>query len=158
MDIKAIYQRYVAEKFARLKARIFQDYAAEEIQEYCPETENLRVDNSSGHDGKKKGGFLWGTLLTWTLSIPCICTMFTTFRRTAFGHKAVGLVLFAIASGAKVYATFGLILGLLLPIVAIVLLSRSFSSGHRMRALVSLLYIGWNAVILAGVFVLHRLR
>ena len=60
MDIKAIYQRYVAEKFARLKARIFQDYAAEEIQEYCPETENLRVDNSSGHDGKKKGGFFGG--------------------------------------------------------------------------------------------------
>jgi hypothetical protein len=154
MDIKAIYQRYVAEKFARLKARIFKDYAVEEIQEHCQEAEKLRMDNGSGHDRKKKGGFLWGTALTWAVSIPCIigiCTIFTTFRRIPSEHKAVGLVLFAIVSGAKVYATFGFILGLLLPIVAIVLLTRSFSSGHRMRTLVSLLHIGWNAVIIAVV-------
>jgi len=154
MDIKAIYQR-----FAWLKARIFRDYAVEEVQEYCREAETLR--NGSSHDRKKKEGFLWGTALTCALSIPCvvgICTLFATFRHAPSAHKAACLVYVAIASGAKVYATFGLILGFLVPMFAIVLLIRSFSSSHRIRALFSLLYIGWNAVILASLFGLHHLR
>jgi hypothetical protein len=44
------------------------------------------------------------------------------------------------------YATFGLLF-FVLPVVAIVFLITSFSSGHRMRTLFLILYIGWNALI-----------
>jgi hypothetical protein len=137
MDCKAIYQRYVAERLARLKARIFKRYAVEEIQEYCQEAAKLRMDNGSSHEKTK--GFLLGTVLTWAVTIPCtigIFAIFTEFRRAASEQQAAGLVWVAITPGAKVYATFGL-LGLLLPMVAMFLLIRSFSSGHRIRTLVS---------------------
>ena len=69
-------------------------------------------------------------------------------------QKATGLG--AVAGGiAEAYVTFALILAFVLPIAAIVLLVKSFSGGHRMRALFSLLCILWNALMLAlaGLFV-----
>jgi len=108
--------------------------------------------DGSSLDHKRKW-FLWGTVLTWTLSIPLIIGMFNSFRGIS-EQKATGLG--AVAGGlAEGYVTFGLIFSLVLPVGAIVLLVRSFSGRHRMRALVSVLYICWSALALAlaGLFV-----
>ena len=107
------------------------------------------MDNGSSYDRKTKGWFLWGTVLTWALSIPFILGIFHSFREVS-EQKATGLG--AIAGGlAEGFVTFGLILAFLVPVVAIVLLIRSFSSGHWMRTLFSLLYIVWNVLmVLAG--------
>jgi len=119
------------------------------------------MDNGSGYDRKTKGWFLWGTVLTWALSIPVVIGIFNSFRGIS-EQKATGLG--AIAGGlAEGYANFGLILALLAPVVAIVLLIKSFSSGHRMRTLFSLLYIGWNLLMLfaglfAWFFVFHQIH
>jgi len=110
------------------------------------------MDDSSSHDRKKKY-FLWGTVLTWTLSIPLIVWMFNSFGGIQ-QEKATGLA--AAAGGiAEMYATFGLILAFVLPVGAIVLLVGSFSRGHRIRTLFSVLYIGWSAftLVAAGLFV-----
>jgi len=102
------------------------------------------MDNDSSYDRKTKG-FLWGTALTWALSVPFIIGILNSFRGIS-EQKATGLG--AIAGGlADSYATFGLILVFLMPVVAIVLLSMSFSPGHWMRTLFSILYISWNALI-----------
>ena len=141
MDIKAIYQRYVTEQFARRKARIFKGYAVEEIREYCREAEKPSDDGSS-HDRKMKG-FLWGTVFTWALSL-FIIGINICCRGISEQPSTTIPVAF--------YATFG-ILFFVLPGVAIVLLARSFSRGHRMRTLFSILHIGWNALIVfAGLF------
>jgi hypothetical protein len=69
-------------------------------------------------------------------------------------EKATGLA--AVAGGiSEVYTTFGLILAFVLPVGAIVLLVRSFSGGHRVRTLISVLYICWSAftLVLAGLLV-----
>jgi len=88
------------------------------------------MDNGSSYDRKTKGWFLWGTVLTWALSIPFILGIFHSFREVS-EQKATGLG--AIAGGlAEGFVTFGLILAFLVPVVAIVLLIRSFSSGHWM--------------------------
>jgi|SRR5271170_6395166 len=110
------------------------------------------MDDSSSPDHKKKY-FLWGTVLTWTLSIPVIVGMFNTFWGIQ-QEKAIGLA--AVAGGvSEAYATFGLILAFVLPVGAIVLLVRSFSGEHPMRAVFSVIYIGWSAFTLlaAGLFV-----
>jgi uncharacterized protein YybS (DUF2232 family) len=106
------------------------------------------MDNGSSDDRKTKGRFLWGTVLTWALSIPFVIGMLTSFRGIS-EQKATGLG--AVVGGlAGSYATFGIILAFVLPVVAILLLIRSFSSAHGMRSLVSLPYIGWNAIMLMG--------
>jgi hypothetical protein len=110
------------------------------------------MDATSSADRKKKY-FLWGTVLTWTLSIPLMVGMFNSFRGIQ-PEKATGLA--AVAGGiSEAYTTLGLILAFVLPVGAIVLLVRSFSGEHRMRALFSVLYIGWSAItlLLAGLFV-----
>jgi len=102
------------------------------------------MDNGLSDDRKSRR-FLWGTVLTWALFIPFIIGIFPAFRGIS-EQKATGVG--ALAGGlAEGFATFGLILALLMPVVAIGLLIRSFSSGHGMRSLVSLLYIGWNAIV-----------
>jgi hypothetical protein len=104
------------------------------------------MDDGSSPDGKRKW-FLWGTIVTWTLSIPLLVFVFNSFRGIS-EQKATGLA--AAAGGlAEGYATFGLILAFVLPVGAIVLLARSFSRGHPMRTLFSLLYICWSALTLA---------
>jgi hypothetical protein len=68
--------------------------------------------------------------------------------------KATGLT--AVAGGlAEAYVTLGVLLSLGLPVGAIILLLRSFSAGHWMRALISLLCICACAftLALASVFV-----
>jgi hypothetical protein len=112
------------------------------------------MDDTS-FDPKRKR-FVWGTVLTWTLSTPILIAMFYAFRglaqekATGLGEKAV-----AVAGGfVEGYATFGIILAFVLPVLAIVLLVRSFSGGHRIRSLFSLVYIGWSALtlVLASAF------
>lgn len=111
------------------------------------------MDNGSSYERKTKGWFLWGIVLTWALSIPFIIGIFHSFQGIS-EQKATGIG--ALAGGlAEGFITFGLILAFLVPVVAIVLLIRSFSSGHRMRTLFSLLSIGWNVLmLLAGLSVL----
>jgi len=104
------------------------------------------MDDASSHDRKRKWS-LWGMVVTSTLSIPLILATFHSFRGIS-EQKATGLG--AVAGGiAEAYVTFALILAFVLLIAAIVLLVKSFSGGHRMRALFSLLCILWNAVMLA---------
>jgi hypothetical protein len=110
------------------------------------------MDDSSSDERKAKY-FLWGAVLTWTLSVPLVIGIFHAFRGIS-EQKATGLG--AVAGGvAEAYAIFGLFLAFVLPVGAIVLLVKSFSLGHRMRALFSLLYICWSALALAfaGLFV-----
>ncbi|MCU1271760.1 MAG: hypothetical protein JWN74_3054 [Acidobacteriaceae bacterium] len=110
------------------------------------------MDDSFSHDRKRKS-FFWGTVLTGTLSIPFVIVFFNAFKGIS-AEKATGLA--AMAGGlAEAYVTLGLLLSLVLPVGAIVLLVRSFSAGHQMRALFSLLCICACALILAlaGLFV-----
>jgi hypothetical protein len=110
------------------------------------------MDDSSSDERKRKN-FLWGTALTWTLSIPLIIGVANGFKGIS-EQKATGLG--AVAGGlAEAYGTLGLILAFVMPIAAIVLLVKSFSGGHRTRAIFSLLYICWSALTLAfaGLFV-----
>jgi succinate dehydrogenase hydrophobic anchor subunit len=110
------------------------------------------MDDSFSHDRKRKS-FFWGMILTGTLSIPLIIVFFNAFKGIS-AEKATGLA--AMAGGlAEAYVTLGLLLSLVLPVGAIVLLVRSFSAGHRMRALFSLLCICACALTLAlaGLFV-----
>ena len=110
------------------------------------------MDDSSSDERKRKY-FLWGTVLTWTLSVPLIIGIFHAFRGIS-EQKATGLG--AVAGGlAEAYVIFGLILAFVLPAGAIVLLVRSFSAGHWARTLLSLLYICGSALTLAfaGLFV-----
>ena len=110
------------------------------------------MDNRSSDDRKRKF-FLWGTVLSWTLSIPLIIGVANAFKGIS-EQKATGLG--AVAGGfAEAYVTLGVIFSFVLPVGAIVLLIKSFDGGHRTRAVFSLLYIGWSALtlVLAGLFV-----
>lgn len=103
------------------------------------------MEDASSRDRKKKY-FLWGTALTWTLSIVFIVGIFNAFGGIQ-QEKATGLA--AVAGGLfEVYAILGLIFGFVLPVGAIVLLVRSFSGGHPVRTVFSVLYIGWSALAL----------
>jgi hypothetical protein len=101
---------------------------------------------------RKRKWFVWGMVVTCTLSIPLIIGLSSTFRGIST-EKATGLA--AVAGGlAEAYVTFAAVLAFALPISAIVLLSRSFASGHGLRSLLSLMCICWNSlmVALAGLF------
>jgi hypothetical protein len=104
------------------------------------------MDDILTHERKRKW-FVWGTVVTCTLSIPLIIGMSSAFRGVST-EKATGLA--AVAGGlAEAYVTFGVVLAFALPIAAIYLLSRSFARGHGVRSLFSLLCICWNALMLA---------
>jgi succinate dehydrogenase hydrophobic anchor subunit len=110
------------------------------------------MDDSLSHDRQRKS-FFWGTALTGILSIPLIIVFLNAFRAIS-AERATGLA--AVAGGlAEAYVTLGVLLSLALPVAAIVLLLRSFSAGHRMRGLISLLCICASALTLAlaGLFV-----
>jgi hypothetical protein len=101
---------------------------------------------------RKRRWFVWGTVVTATMSIPPIIGMFNTVRGIS-NSKATGLG--AVAGGlAEGYVTFGVVLAFAMPITAIVLLSRSFARGHEARSIFSLVCICWNAFMfaLAGLF------
>jgi hypothetical protein len=96
---------------------------------------------------RKRRWFVWGTVVSCTLSIPLIIGMSNVFNGIA-KEKATGLA--AVAGGlAEGYVTFGMVLAFAMPITAILLLSRSFARGHGLRSLFSLVCICWNALMLA---------
>jgi hypothetical protein len=110
------------------------------------------MDDGSSPDRKKKW-FLWGIALTLILTIPVFIGLHNAFRGFS-EQKATGLG--AVAGGlAECYVTLGFFLAFILPVAAIVLLVRSFSAGHWIRTLCSVLCIGWSALMLAlaGLFV-----
>jgi len=110
------------------------------------------MDDVNSYDRKRKS-FLWGTVLTLALSIPLIFAIFNAFKGIT-EQKATGLGAVA-GSIAEGYVSFAVILAFAAPVLAIFLLVRSFSGGHRMRVLFSLVCIVWNALMigLAGMFV-----
>ena len=91
----------------------------------------------------KRTRFVWGMVLTFAMTVPVLIAMFYSFRGIS-QEKATGLaaVSFGFLEG---YATFGILLAFLLPVLTNVLLVRSFSGGHRLRALFSVLCIAWSA-------------
>jgi hypothetical protein len=103
------------------------------------------MNDGSGQDGPRKW-FLWGAVVAGVSSIPFFIVFFN-FLRTLSPAKATGLA--AVAGGwTEAYATFGLILTIVLPVVAIVLLSRSFTKGNLTHKVLSLLFILWSGFIL----------
>jgi hypothetical protein len=97
------------------------------------------------NDPKRKW-FIWGMVLALIPSVPLIIGILRSFRGIS-EQKATGLG--AITVGfAEVYLIFGLILTFIFLVGAIVLLGRSFSGEHRMRALLSALSICWSALML----------
>jgi len=110
------------------------------------------MNASFSYDHRRKS-FLWGIGLTGILSIPFIIVFLDAFG-VITAEKAIGLA--AIAGGlTEAYVTLGVLVSLGLAVGAIVLLLRSFSTGHRMRGLISLLCICACALtlVLAGLFV-----
>jgi hypothetical protein len=104
-----------------------------------------------GDDPKRKQ-FLWGMVLAWIPSVPLLIGVFRSFRGIS-EQRATGIG--AIAGGVtEVYLTFGLILTFILLGGAIVLLGRSFSGGHPMRATLSALSMCWSALIFSVLGVL----
>src|SRR5439155_7766083 len=104
------------------------------------------MDDILTHERKRRW-FVWGTVVTCTLSIPLIIGMSNAFRGIST-EKATGLA--AVAGGlVEGYVTFGVVLAFAMPITAIFLLSRSFARGHGVRSLFSLVCICWNALMLA---------
>jgi hypothetical protein len=104
------------------------------------------MNASFSYDHRRKS-FFWGIGLTGILSIPLIIVLFNAFRGIS-AEKATGLT--AVAGGlAEAYVTLGILLSFGLAVGAIVLLLRSFSAGHRMRGLISLLCICACALTLA---------
>ena len=92
------------------------------------------MDNALSRDPKRRS-FFWGAILTGTLSIPLIYSLFNLFRGI-FAAKATGLS--AVAGGlAEAYVTLGVLLSLGLPVAAIVLLLRSFSASAHFVFLMS---------------------
>jgi len=98
-------------------------------------------------DNDRKGRwFLWGMVLAWIPSVPLIIGVLRSFLGIS-EQKATGLG--AIAGGlSEAYLTFGLILTFIFLVGALVLLSRSFSGGHRVRTVLSVLSMGWSAFML----------
>ncbi len=106
----------------------------------------LPMDDILTHERKRRC-FVWGTVVTCTLSIPFIIGMSNAFNGIA-KEKATGPA--AVSGGlAEGYVTFGVVLAFAMPITAIFLLSRSFARGHGVRSLFSLVCICWNALMLA---------
>jgi hypothetical protein len=96
------------------------------------------MNEGSGRGGPRRW-FLWGAVLAGVSSIPFFIVFFS-FLRTLSPARATGLA--EVAGGwTEAYATFGLILTIVLPVVAIVLLSRSFSKGNLTYQVLPLLFI-----------------
>jgi hypothetical protein len=102
--------------------------------------------NEGSSHGRPRKWFFWGAVLAGISSIPFITLFFNALRGIS-QEKATGLG--AIAGGlTKAYETFGLILTFVLPVAAIVLLSRSFTGGNLTHKIFSLLFIVWTGCML----------
>ncbi len=94
-------------------------------------------------DGKR---FLWGVALAWAPWVPTLVGLGYALRGIS-REKATGLA--AVAGGlAEILVMWGIATMIVSQIAAIVLLSRSFSHGHWMRSLVSVLSIGLSGLML----------
>jgi hypothetical protein len=97
------------------------------------------------NDPKRKW-FVWGMVLAWIPSTPLLIGVVHSFRGIS-EQKATGLG--AVAAGlAEIYVPLGLTLTFIFWVGAIVVLARSFSGGHGMRALFSVLSMCWSALML----------
>ena len=99
---------------------------------------------------RRKKWFRWGLLLTGISSLPLLVGVIRIVHsmRQVPENEAIGLR--GIAGGlVEVYSTFGLILAIVLPFVAIILLARSFAEAHRARGIFSVVCICWSALLLA---------
>ncbi len=102
--------------------------------------------NEGGRHGRSRKWFLRGVVLACISSIPFIILFFNAFRGMS-QEKATGLG--AVAGGlTEAYVTFGFIMTFVLPIAAIVLLSRSFTGGNLPHKVFSLLFIAWSGCML----------
>ncbi|PYX82323.1 MAG: hypothetical protein DMG70_15295 [Acidobacteria bacterium] len=96
---------------------------------------------------RKRTWFIWGMVLAGVPSVALIIGLFHAFAGIS-EQKATGLA--AVAGGiAEAYVTVGLVLTFMIPVAAIVLLGRSFSSGHGIRALFAALAICWSGLLLS---------
>jgi hypothetical protein len=103
-------------------------------------------------DELKKKWFLWGVVLAWAPWIPIVVglghTILDISRRKATGIGAV-------AGGLnEIFIVWGIGAVLIGQVIAMILLSRAFSSGHWIRSLFSILSIGLSALmlVLIGLF------
>ena len=101
-------------------------------------------------DDLKRKRFLWGVALAWLPLLPIL----TIGLKGIESQKATGLGASA-AGWTELLCTVGLATVFIVPATAIVLLTRSFSTGHGTRKMLSLLSIAWCALLLflAGFFV-----
>ena len=105
------------------------------------------MDEDRSQD-RKRTWFIWGMVLAWAPCVALIFGMMLHYSQGISEAKATGLG--AVAGGiAEAYVTAGVILMLILPVAAIVLLGRSFSSGHGIRALFAALAICWSGLLLS---------
>jgi|SRR3954454_14422898 hypothetical protein len=100
-------------------------------------------------DTRSRSRFVWGIALAWLPAVLILGPAILIILRSISASKATGLG--AIAGGLfGGVMTFGLAAIGLSEIAAVVLLSRSFSPGHSMRGLVSVLSI-CSALLLIGI-------
>ena len=94
----------------------------------------------------KSRPFVWGLAITLALAVPMVISMGLSFRGLS-EQKATGLG--AVAGGiSEAYAIYGMAFTIIAPIVAIFLLGRSLSDGHRFRNFISWLLMGWSSLML----------
>jgi hypothetical protein len=107
------------------------------------------MEEARTNDLKKKR-FLCGIALAWIPSFPFLISGIYSAVEGIESQRATGLG--AVAGGlSEAYITSSITLMLLLEIAAIILLVGSFSRGHRMRSLFSVVSIGWTALVLSSV-------
>ena len=99
-------------------------------------------------DIRPRKWFMWGMILA---SLPTILLIlsFVMVLPEISNQKQTGLG--AIAGGiTEMVTTAGLAVMFLIPVIAIVLLAKSFSGGHGIRSVVAGLSIAWSALVLTG--------
>jgi hypothetical protein len=97
-------------------------------------------------DESKQRRFLWGMLLAWVPLVPLIPGLLNAFRGIS-AEKATGLA--AVAGGlAEYFVTFGLGMAFVFAVLSIVMLLGTFSKGHWVRGLFSVLSICWSALLI----------
>jgi hypothetical protein len=106
--------------------------------------------------------FFWGLFLAWTPWIPILATLALAFRGVS-NTKATGIAVLA-GGFTEVLVLWGIVAILVGQVAAIILLSKTFSSGHWPRNLFSVISICLSGfmLILVGFLVwlswfhLHR--
>jgi hypothetical protein len=103
-------------------------------------------------DELKKRRFLWGVVLAWAPWVPILIGLVHTLSSIS-RQKATGIGV--VAGGlTEIFVVWGIGTVLIGQVIAIVLLSRAFSSGHWIRGLFSSVSICLSALmlVLVGLF------